>query len=620
MKINELHIKNQLFELFKNKVDEWVNDIAGWEGLDWDEEERIFEKMSQHDLENYSSMEYADDIATKFNDNTDGTVLDLFSDAWGDFKLKPKNFEIIMDKYFPSDIDENITSSGEATSTPKIFKSKIKEMNIKKGRRFNPPKFEFPLSLLKPLRFSLNDEPKIYFKIATNSKNESVLMIDPLVKTALDSIERGRSSFDKEQKLSRLTQYLKERVPQNIRGLVKKYSTGAKILGTGFISLPLIMEKEGEQWYVMNPNKDDAINKDINVPLYELSINEKGLCKGNFINSIKYFNKHSNWPITLSPKGRLSKLMNMDVANIMGLYDGVDYNNKNTNELNNRFNILFNKHKTQIKKILSSSQQIDELKVKDPNQEKINNPDYKFFVIDSNHKIKSGWEYLEDAIDFKKESEDYMGPLKVYSKKYLMQQKQLNPDNNTSWKLNESHDEVDIPNDVEQAASRLATLLNNHFEFGKTGNTSDTVLHTIIKNRDNKKWFDVAMASGKGEDKNIPSILSNWKNKVLNQNIRKTTNESKLIQFIKQQLLKEASYNQFKKEVKFRSKNEMLHKGIKTVKSKLQEVDRIVEYMSRMKQELSENDEGTQYWEKTKQSINKIQEIVEIINNKIKTL
>lgn len=527
--ITELHIKNQLFELFKNKVDEWINDIAGWEGLDWDEEERIFEKMSQYDLENYSSMEYADDIAKKFNDNTDGTVLDLLSDAWGDFKLKPKNFEIIMNKYFPSDIDENITSSGEATSTPKIFKSKIKEMNIKKGRRFNPPKFEFPLSLLKPLRFSLNDEPKIYFKIATNSKNESVLMIDPLVKTALDSIERGRSSFDKEQKLSRLTQYLKERVPQNIRGLVKKYSTGAKILGTGFISLPLIMEKEGEQWYVMNPNKDNAINKDINVSLYEL-------------------------------------------------------------------------------------------KVKNPNQEKINNPDYKFFVIDSNHKITSGWEYLEDALDFKKENEDYMGPLKVYSKKYLIQQKQLNPDNNTSWKLNESHDEVDIPNDVEQAASRLATLLNNHFEFGKTGNTSDTVLHTIIKNRDNKKWFDVAMASGKGEDKNIPSILSNWKNKVLNQNIRKTTNESKLIQFIKQQLLKEASYNQFKKEVKFRSKNEMLHKGIKTVKSKLQEVDRIVEYMSRMKQELSENDEGTQYWEKTKQSINKIQEIVEIINNKIKTL
>ena len=50
-------------------------------------------------------------------------------------------------------------------------------------------------------------------------------MVDPLVKTALDTIERGRSSFSKEQSLSRLTQYLKERVPQQVRGLIKKYSS-----------------------------------------------------------------------------------------------------------------------------------------------------------------------------------------------------------------------------------------------------------------------------------------------------------------------------------------------------------------------------------------------------------
>ena len=97
-------------------------------------------------------------------------------------------------------------------------------------------------------------------------------------------------------------------------------------------------------------------------------------------------------------------------------------------------------------------------------------------------------------------------------------------------------------------------------------------------------------------------------------------NESKLMEIIKETLLNEVSYGQFKKEVKFRTKNEMLHKGIKTVKSKLQEIDRIVEYMSRMKQELSENDESIQYWDKTKSSISKIQEIMELLNNKIKSL
>jgi len=255
--------------------------------------------------------------------------------------------------------------------------------------------------------------------------------------------------------------------------------------------------------------------------------------------------------------------------------------------------------------------------------------------------------------------------------------------------------ELDIPSDVEQAASRLATLLNNHLEFGKEDNTSDSVLNTILHNKNNNKWFEVARASGKFTDARIPDILINWRKNAINtstqmneisleqgktykfknptynkqlptggkslssnkewvdliyngedekgmvkfkhsngigsvtiskSNLNKDNikldeiNESQIMKLVKQQLLKEASYGQFKKDVKFRSKNEMLHKGIKTVKSKLQEVDRIVEYMNRMKQELSENEEGVQYWDKTKQSINKIQEIIETLNNKIKSL
>jgi hypothetical protein len=96
-------------------------------------------------------------------------------------------------------------------------------------------------------------------------------------------------------------------------------------------------------------------------------------------------------------------------------------------------------------------------------------------------------------------------------------------------------------------------------------------------------------------------------------------NES-LINIVKEELLNEVTYHKFKNEVKFRTKNEQLHKAIREVKRKLQEIDRIVEYTSRMKQELSEGEEGLRYWKKTESNIATISEMVNALNNKIKNL
>jgi len=96
-------------------------------------------------------------------------------------------------------------------------------------------------------------------------------------------------------------------------------------------------------------------------------------------------------------------------------------------------------------------------------------------------------------------------------------------------------------------------------------------------------------------------------------------NES-LRDIIKQELLNEVTYHSFKNEVKFRTKNEQLHKAIREVKRKLAEIDRIVEYTSRMKQELSEGEEGIKYWKKTESNIAAISEMVNQLNNKIKNL
>ena len=101
---------------------------------------------------------------------------------------------------------------------------------------------------------------------------------------------------------------------------------------------------------------------------------------------------------------------------------------------------------------------------------------------------------------------------------------------------------------------------------------------------------------------------------------KKIFQEVKLKELIEQELLNEVTYSKFKKEVKHRTKSEQLHKAIREVKRKLQEIDRIVEYTSRMKQELSEDEGGISYWKATQSNIGKISEMVNQLNNKIKNL
>jgi hypothetical protein len=97
-------------------------------------------------------------------------------------------------------------------------------------------------------------------------------------------------------------------------------------------------------------------------------------------------------------------------------------------------------------------------------------------------------------------------------------------------------------------------------------------------------------------------------------------NKMNINDIIEQELLNEVTYHKFKNEVKFRTKNEQLHKAIREVKRKLSEIDRIVEYTSRMKQELSEGEEGIRYWKNTEKNIATISEMVNQLNNKIKNL
>lgn len=85
-------------------------------------------------------------------------------------------------------------------------------------------------------------------------------------------------------------------------------------------------------------------------------------------------------------------------------------------------------------------------------------------------------------------------------------------------------------------------------------------------------------------------------------------------------LLKEISYSKFKTETKFRTKSEQLHKAVREIKKRSIEMDKLVEYTTRLKNELSEADGGMKYWKATHNALGKISETMSQLNNKIKNL
>jgi hypothetical protein len=346
------------------------------------------------------------------------------------------------------------TGVGGDNHPSQYYKEAISKKHYELGKdskRFIPTEFEFPAFLLKPI--NIGNTSKIYFRIATSAKDESILMIDPSVAVALDAVERGRSSFDKEINLPALTRYIKEKIPTGARSLIKKAAQGAKIGENGFIALPLVLSKSPDQGTSVTNNK--------------VSISEKGI---NLLKAIK-----------------------ADPTKGAGL----------ENELG--------------------------------------------FLV---------WVYKHQN-----------GTPKEYA-----------TDNGVSTQL----------------ASRLTnkSVANGTINMEKEETKEPTGDNWYIKNP----------FSG-GEYKDINTKLYESVNTI-----------------VKEELLNESSYNRFKKEVSFRTKSEQLHKAIREVKRKLAEIDRIVEYTSRMKQELSEGEDGIKYWKATERNVATISEMVNHLNNKIKNL
>lgn len=163
----------------------------------------------------------------------------------------------------------------------------------------------------------------------------------------------------------------------------------------------------------------------------------------------------------------------------------------------------------------------------------------------------------------------------------------------------------------EMSTTGSGEAYSTPFAFAKKGQKSNAAIQTA------KSQGMKLAPTGMPSDSKVRDYKAIWKSA---EKPKYKMYKESLKDLIKQELLNEVTYSKFKKDVKHRTKSEQLHKAIREVKRKLMEIDRIVEYTSRMKQELSEDEGGISYWKATQNNIGKISEMVNHLNNKIKNL
>ena len=84
--------------------------------------------------------------------------------------------------------------------------------------------------------------------------------------------------------------------------------------------------------------------------------------------------------------------------------------------------------------------------------------------------------------------------------------------------------------------------------------------------------------------------------------------------------LNEVSYSKFKNEAKNRTPQQQLHEGVKKIQRNLDEINKLVEFVTRMKTELKGDAEQINYLKRTHNALFKINTRIQDINNKIKDL
>ena len=84
--------------------------------------------------------------------------------------------------------------------------------------------------------------------------------------------------------------------------------------------------------------------------------------------------------------------------------------------------------------------------------------------------------------------------------------------------------------------------------------------------------------------------------------------------------LNEARYSQFKKQTEVTTPTQQIHRAVREIRRKIDEITKVVGHTERMKTELKSSNEGMSYLKRTKNAISKISEKIQELNNRIKGL
>jgi hypothetical protein len=84
--------------------------------------------------------------------------------------------------------------------------------------------------------------------------------------------------------------------------------------------------------------------------------------------------------------------------------------------------------------------------------------------------------------------------------------------------------------------------------------------------------------------------------------------------------MQEVRYSRFKKEAKLRTPTEQIHRAVREIRQRMNEMLKIVGHTERMKNELKQSNEGMSYLKRTKNALGSISEKLQELTNRIKGL
>ena len=84
--------------------------------------------------------------------------------------------------------------------------------------------------------------------------------------------------------------------------------------------------------------------------------------------------------------------------------------------------------------------------------------------------------------------------------------------------------------------------------------------------------------------------------------------------------IKEGHYSEFKRTTQVRTPSEQMHRAVREIRRKIDEINKLVDYTEKMKSEMKSDVNEVRYLNRTKEALSKISAKVQETNNKIKRL